>query len=72
MDTSTNTVTVTANAGTDQAAVVAALQASEIVAVDIGGIYADLSLSASENIYAARAAETKQSASSVRKKSRRL
>ena len=48
-----NTVTVTANAGTDQAAVVAALQASEIVAVDIGGIYADLSLSASENVYAA-------------------
>ena len=54
----TNTVTVTANAGNDQAAVVAALQASDIVAVDIGGIYADLSLSASENIYAAYTAET--------------
>ena len=54
----TNTVTATANAGTDQAAVVAALQASDIVAVDIGGIYADLSLSASENVYAAYIAET--------------
>ena len=54
----TNTVTVTANAGTDHAAVVAALQASEIVAVDIGGIYADLSLSASENVYKARIADT--------------
>ena len=40
------------------AAVVAALRASDIVAVDIGGIYADLSLSASENIYAAYTAET--------------
>ena len=54
----TNTVTVTANAGTDQAAVVAALQASEIVAIDIGGIYADLSLSASQNVYAAYTGET--------------
>merc|ERR1712070_962261 len=33
-------------------------QASEIIAVDIGGIYADLSLSASENVYAAYTAET--------------
>ena len=50
----TNTVTFTANAGDRPGrGGGGALQSSEIVAVDIKCIYADLSLSASEGIYAA-------------------